>query len=100
LTSKTLNIGVIADDELRKRLKGSVTNDSCSNLSLTPIFFKKGETILISAASGTARQVADDCPDGVDVYLDNTAGSIHDTAMLNRNSFGRVMVIGTIAFGH
>jgi len=41
--------------------------------------------------------VADACPEGVDIYLDNTAGPIHDAAMLNLNTFGRVVVIGTIA---
>lgn len=37
------------------------------------------------------------CPNGVDVYIDNTAGPIHDAAMLNLNTFGRVVVVGTIA---
>ncbi|WP_348631294.1 NADP-dependent oxidoreductase, partial [Mesorhizobium sp. M4B.F.Ca.ET.089.01.1.1] len=37
------------------------------------------------------------CPNGVDVFIDNTAGPIHDAAMLNLNAFGRVVVVGTIA---
>lgn len=37
------------------------------------------------------------CPDGIDVYLDNTAGPIHDAAMANLNTFGRVVIVGTIA---
>lgn len=41
--------------------------------------------------------VAAACPKGVDVYIDNTAGPIHDAAMLNLNTFGRVVVVGTIA---
>ncbi|MEM5478137.1 NADP-dependent oxidoreductase [Pacificibacter sp. AS14] len=41
--------------------------------------------------------VAAACPNGVDVFLDNTAGPIHDAAMLNLNTFGRVAVVGTIA---
>ncbi|MCW0001799.1 NADP-dependent oxidoreductase [Pararhizobium sp. YC-54] len=41
--------------------------------------------------------VASACPDGVDVFIDNTAGPIHDAAMLNLNTFGRVVVVGTIA---
>lgn len=41
--------------------------------------------------------VAAACPNGVDVFLDNTAGPIHDAAMLNLNTFGRVVVVGTIA---
>ena len=41
--------------------------------------------------------VAAACPMGVDVFIDNTAGPIHDAAMLNLNTFGRVVVVGTIA---
>ncbi|MEY9626143.1 NADP-dependent oxidoreductase [Sinorhizobium fredii] len=37
------------------------------------------------------------CPSGVDVFVDNTAGPIHDAAMLNLNTFGRVVVVGTVA---
>ncbi len=49
------------------------------------------------AATDLTQAVAEACPDGVDIYLDNTAGPIHDAAMLNLNLFGRVVVIGTIA---
>ena len=41
--------------------------------------------------------VAAACPKGVDVFIDNTAGPIHDAAMSNLNTFGRVVVVGTIA---
>ncbi|MCV9999514.1 NADP-dependent oxidoreductase [Pararhizobium sp. YC-54] len=41
--------------------------------------------------------VAAACPDGVDVFIDNTAGPIHDAGMLNLNTFGRVVIVGTIA---
>ncbi|RUU25181.1 NADP-dependent oxidoreductase [Mesorhizobium sp. M6A.T.Ce.TU.016.01.1.1] len=41
--------------------------------------------------------VAAACPNGVDVFIDNTAGPIHDAAMLNLNTFGRVVIVGTIA---
>lgn len=41
--------------------------------------------------------VAAACPKGVDVFIDNTAGPIHDAAMLNLNNFGRVVIVGTIA---
>jgi NADPH-dependent curcumin reductase CurA len=37
------------------------------------------------------------CPAGVDVFLDNTAGPLHDAALLNLNTFGRIVVIGTVA---
>jgi hypothetical protein len=41
--------------------------------------------------------VAAACPKGVDVYIDHTAGPIHDAAMLNLNSYGRVVIVGTIS---
>ncbi|MGE0213389.1 MAG: NADP-dependent oxidoreductase [Parvibaculaceae bacterium] len=104
---------------------------------------KKGETVLISAASGAVGQIAGQiarikgldpvavagsdakiewcknigyrtginhrttedltnavaaaCPNGVDVFMDNTAGPIHDAAVLNINLFGRIVVVGTVA---
>lgn len=41
--------------------------------------------------------IARACPAGVDVFMDNTAGPIHDAALLNLNTFGRVVVVGTVA---
>jgi NADPH-dependent curcumin reductase len=41
--------------------------------------------------------VAAACPSGVDVFLDHTAGPIHDAALLNINLFGRIVVVGTVA---
>ena len=41
--------------------------------------------------------VARACPKGVDVYIDHTAGPIHDAAMLNLNTYGRVVIVGTIS---
>lgn len=41
--------------------------------------------------------VAAACPNGVDVFMDNTAGPIHDAALLNINLFGRIVVVGTVA---
>lgn len=41
--------------------------------------------------------VAAACPNGVHIFFDNTAGPIHDAAMLNLNKFGRVIINGTIS---
>ncbi|WP_054302119.1 NADP-dependent oxidoreductase [Gemmobacter sp. LW-1] len=41
--------------------------------------------------------IARACPEGVDVFLDNTAGPLHDAALLNLNTFGRIVVVGTVA---
>ncbi len=44
-----------------------------------------------------AGAIASACPKGVDVFIDNTAGPIHDAAMDNLNTFGRVVIVGTVA---
>lgn len=41
--------------------------------------------------------IAAACPDGIDVFFDNTAGPIHDAAMQNLAVKARVIVCGTIA---
>jgi NADPH-dependent curcumin reductase CurA len=37
------------------------------------------------------------CPDGIDVFLDNTGGPIHDAAMALMRLRGRIVIIGRIA---
>lgn len=48
-------------------------------------------------ASDLTEAIAQACPSGVDVFMDNTAGPIHDAALLNLNTFGRIVVVGTVA---
>ncbi len=47
------------------------------------------------AAADLHAAVAQACPQGVDVFLDNTAGRIHDAAMQNLAPGARVVVVGT-----
>lgn len=37
------------------------------------------------------------CPNGIDVFFDNTAGAIHDGAMKNLAQFARIIICGTIS---
>ena len=37
------------------------------------------------------------CPNGVDLYFDNTAGPIHDAVMQNLATFARIVVCGTVS---
>lgn len=48
-------------------------------------------------AGDLTEAIAQACPKGVDVFMDNTAGPIHDAALLNLNTFGRIVVVGTVA---
>lgn len=41
--------------------------------------------------------VKDACPDGIDVFFDNTAGPIHDAAMQNLAIGARIIICGTIS---
>ncbi len=41
--------------------------------------------------------VAQACPDGIDVFFDNTAGPIHDAVMAHLATRARVIVCGTVA---
>ena len=43
------------------------------------------------------RDFAKACPNGIDVYFDNTAGPIHDAAMKNLALGARIIVVGTIS---
>ncbi len=49
------------------------------------------------SAADMVEAVARACPEGVDVFIDNTAGPIHDAAMQNINLFGRVVIVGTVS---
>ena len=44
-----------------------------------------------------AAAVARVCPDGVDVFFDNTAGPIHDAVMQNLAIHSRIIVCGTVS---
>lgn len=41
--------------------------------------------------------VARVCPDGVDVFFDNTAGPIHDAVMQNLATYARIIICGTVS---
>ncbi len=43
------------------------------------------------------RDFSEACPNGIDVFFDNTAGAIHDAAMQNLALNARVIIVGTIA---
>ena len=48
-------------------------------------------------APDLAAAVGEACPDGVDLFFDNTADSIHDAVLQNLATHARVVVCGTVA---
>ena len=44
-----------------------------------------------------AAAVARECPDGVDVFFDNTSGPIHDAVLQNLATHARIILCGTVA---
>ncbi len=48
-------------------------------------------------AKDLKQAIADTCPDGIDIFFDNTAGPIHDAAMQNLAQNARVIICGTIS---
>jgi len=44
-----------------------------------------------------AAAIARECPDGVDVFFDNTAGPIHDAVLQNLTTHARIILCGTVA---
>lgn len=49
------------------------------------------------ATSDLGAAVKDACPDGIDVFFDNTAGPIHDAAMNNLALGARIIICGTVS---
>ena len=37
------------------------------------------------------------CPEGIDLFIDNTAGPIHDAVMQNLAPHARVVIVGTVS---
>jgi len=44
-----------------------------------------------------AAAIARECPDGVDVFFDNTSGPIHDAVLQNLATQSRIILCGTVA---
>ena len=44
-----------------------------------------------------AAAIARECPDGVDVFFDNTSGPIHDAVLQNLATHARIILCGTVA---
>ncbi len=55
------------------------------------------EGINYNTAKDISKEIADFCPDGVDIYFDNVGGDISDDVHANINRFGRIVVCGAIS---
>ncbi|MEH6344793.1 MAG: NADP-dependent oxidoreductase [Bermanella sp.] len=47
-----------------------------------------------------SRDIKKACPDGVDVYFDNTSGDISEATLDNLNLYSRIVVVGRLAISH
>jgi len=50
-----------------------------------------------TTASDLGPALSEACPDGVDVFFDNTAGPVHDAVMMRLNVGARIIICGTIS---
>lgn len=55
------------------------------------------EAIDYRAESDLKSAIAAACPNGVDVFVDNTAGPIHDAVMQNLATHARVVIVGAVS---
>jgi NADPH-dependent curcumin reductase CurA len=55
------------------------------------------EAIDYRAESDLKSAIAAACPHGVDVFIDNTAGPIHDAVMQNLATHARVVIVGAVS---
>ena len=64
--------------------------DWCRQLGYDDGVNYRTETDLVAA-------IANVCPNGVDIYFDNTAGIIHDAVMQNLATHARITICGTVS---
>jgi NADPH-dependent curcumin reductase CurA len=62
----------------------------CKELGYDEVVNYRDETDLPSA-------IAKACPGGVDVFIDNTAGAIHEAVMQNLATYARIVLVGSIS---
>jgi len=62
----------------------------CREIGYDDAIDYKGEPDLVAA-------LARACPKGVDLFLDNTAGTIHDAVMQNLAPHARIVIVGTVS---
>jgi NADPH-dependent curcumin reductase CurA len=62
----------------------------CRELGYDAVLNYRAETDLASAVGAA-------CPRGVDVFIDNTAGAIHEAVMQNLATHARIVLVGSIS---
>lgn len=75
-------VGIAGTDEKVEMLKSKFGFDEGINYNTT---------------NDMTRAIAENCPDGVDVYFDNVGGTISDSVHANINRLGRIIVCGAIS---
>ncbi len=75
-------VGIVGSEEKADRIIEKFDFDACINYKTT---------------TAMKQEIANRCPEGVDVYFDNVGGEILDAALVNMNRFGRVISCGAIS---
>lgn len=80
-------VGIVSTDEKAKALVAEGVYDAATSY--------RGKSIeALSADIGAL------CPDGIDIYFDNTSGDISESLMDHYNDFARIAVIGRLGIAH
>jgi NADPH-dependent curcumin reductase CurA len=75
-------VGIAGTDEKVNLLKTKFGYDGAINYKTTP---------------DLKAEIAELCPEGVDIYFDNVGGTISDGVIAHMNNYGRIAVCGTIS---
>lgn len=80
-------VGIVSTDDKARQI--------CEDWGYDAAFAYRGCSVNEMSAS-----IAETCPDGVDVYFDNTGGDISEAVIDHFNLFARHIVVGRIAVAH
>ncbi len=80
-------VGIVSTDEKARQI--------CTDWGYDAAFSYRGRSVDEMSAS-----IAETCPEGVDVYFDNTGGDISEAVIDHFNLFARHIVVGRIAVAH
>ncbi|CAE7487025.1 mhpA [Symbiodinium microadriaticum] len=82
------------------RLVGIVSTDEKAKQIVADGFYDAAVSYRGKPVDALAADLAAACPEGVDIYFDNTSGDISEAVMDIYNDFARIAVIGRLGIAH